>query len=132
MVKNITGQYQKGAVKGSIFSVLVVVTLVVSGFFAVNTLAATTVNVTNLQPSWNAPGGGGVYSVYYGPNDGYNANSPGNVASYLGHEAAPISAGLTIDPTYGIYEDQGLFGFKPGDVPIEIFASQSLTYDFVS
>ena len=93
--------------------------------------------MSNLQPSWDAVGGGGVYSAYYGPNNldangYYLAVSPGATAVYDGREAAPIYAGLTIDPTHGDYEDQGLFGFKPGDVPVSTFASQPLTYDFVN
>ena len=97
----------------------------------------TTILVSNLQPSWDAVGGGGVYSAYYGPNNldangYYLAVSPGATAVYDGREAAPIYAGLTIDPTHGDYEDQGLFGFKPGDVPVSTFASQPLTYDFVN
>ena len=92
---------------------------------------ASTVLVDNLQPSWTAAGGGGVYSAYYGP-PGYGAVSPGTTAVYNGREAAPIYAGVTPDPTSGHYEDQGLLAFKPGDVPISTFATQTLTYDFAN
>jgi hypothetical protein len=87
--------------------------------------------VSNLQPSWTAAGGGGVWSSYEGPPD-YAYVSPGPTSVYLGRQAAPISAGLTIDPTDQIYEDQGLFAFKPGDVAVATFATQPLTYDFVN
>jgi|GEM_PF-6497155 hypothetical protein len=101
--------------------------------------ASSIVDVYNLQPDWGAVGGGGVYSVYYGPNDGYAGDSPGSTAVYLGRAAAPIYAGvnpntLAADPSTpaGVYEDQGLFAFKPGDVPVATFATQPLTYDFVN
>ncbi len=32
-------------------------------------LAASTILVDNLAPSWEAPGGGGVFSAYIGPPD---------------------------------------------------------------
>jgi len=73
-----------------------------------------------------------VYFVYYGPNDKYAGDSPGTTSTYNGKVAAPIYAGVTIDPNNSDYEDQGLFGFKPGDVPVATFASQALTYDFVN
>jgi hypothetical protein len=91
----------------------------------------TTVLVSNLQPDWKAINGGGVWSSYQGPPN-YNYISPGTTASYNGREAAPIYAGVTIDPIHSDYEDQGLFGFKPGDVPVATFATQTLTYDFVN
>ncbi len=95
------------------------------------TVVQNSIRVSNLQPSWTATGGGGVYSVYYGPT-AYAPVSPGSTAVYLGRQAAPIYAGVTPDPTYGDYEDQGLFAFKPGDVPVETFAVQPFTYDFVN
>jgi hypothetical protein len=93
--------------------------------------AATTVPVCNLQPDYTSAGGGGVFSAYYGP-PAYNAVSPGTTAVYTGREAAPIYAGLTIDPTDGVYEDQGLFAFKPGAVPVATFATQPLNWDVLN
>ncbi len=84
--------------------------------------------VTNLQPNYAAPGGGGVYSAYYGPNNGYVAGSPGTTTIYDGREAGIIKAGLTIDPNDHVYEDEGLFGFQLTDT-INNFASQTLSYD---
>ena len=86
--------------------------------------------VVNLQPTYAAPGGGGVYSAYYGPPS-YNAVSPGETAVYDGREAGIIKAGINAD-TNGHYYDQGLIAFKPGDTPIETFATQPFTYDFVN
>jgi Right handed beta helix region len=94
---------------------------------AVASPGVTTVLVDNLQPSWTAPGGGGVYSVYYGPPD-YNPVSPGTTAVYDGREAAPIFAGITIDPSDLIYEDQGLYAFKP-NMTIDQLAASSLSWD---
>jgi hypothetical protein len=90
--------------------------------------AASTVLVDNLQPSWTGvPGGGGVWSSYQGPPD-YNYVSPGTTAVYDGREAAPIFAGLTIDPIDGIYEDQGLYAFKP-NMTIDQLAASALSWD---
>jgi len=83
--------------------------------------------VYNLQPDWTATGGGGVWSAYYGP-PAYGAVSPGTTALYDGSEAGIIKAGLAVDPTSKIYEDEGLFGFKP-TVTINAFAAGTLTYD---
>jgi len=90
--------------------------------------AASTVLVDNLQPTWTAPGGGGVYSAYYGPPD-YLAVSPGTTAVYDGREAGIIKAGLTPDPDDGHYWDEGLLGFKVSNVDVSLFASQALSYD---
>ena len=49
--------------------------------------AGSVVLVDNLQPSWTAPGGGGVYAAYYGPPD-YAAVSPGTTAIYDGRGQA--------------------------------------------
>jgi len=89
--------------------------------------AASTVLVDNLQPSWTAAGGGGVYSAYYGP-PGYPAVSPGTTAVYDGREAAPIMAGITIDPIDGIYEDQCLYAFKP-NMTIDQLAALAISWD---
>jgi hypothetical protein len=113
-----------------LFLALVLVMVMPTAIFA-KSHATITVYVYNLQPSWTAFFGGGVYSVYYGPPD-YSGVSPGSTAVYLGCQAAPIYAGSNIDPTDLIYEDQGLFAFKPGDVPVATFATQPLTYDFVN
>ena len=88
--------------------------------------APATVKIGALQPTWAL----GVYSAYYGPT-AYSAVSPGLTAAYLGREAGLIKAGLTIDPTDGIYEDEGLFAFRPA-VPIDTFAASALTYDVVN
>lgn len=124
------GKFKK-IVGGLLISSLALVSVSVPALAAKPAPAGTTVLVSNLQPSWIAPGGGGVYSAYYGPPD-YNAVSPGTTAVFNGRGAAPIYAGITIDPKANVYEDQGLFGFKPGDVPVATFASQALTYDFVN
>ena len=88
--------------------------------------AGTTVLVDNLQPSWTAPGGGGVFSAYVAsPSYGYA--SPGATAVYDGREAGVIKAGLTANES-GVYDDEGLFGFIPG-VTINAFAADTLTYD---
>jgi Tol biopolymer transport system component len=89
-----------------------------------------TVNVYNLEPSWTASGGGGVYSAYIGPPAyGYDV-SPGTTAVYLGRQAGIIKAGLNMDPD-GHYWDEGLFGFIP-NVTINQFAASALTYDVVN
>jgi hypothetical protein len=93
--------------------------------------AATPVAVCNLQPDFTSAGGGGVFSGYYGP-PAYNAVSPGTTAVYTGRQAAPIYAGLTIDPTDLVYEDQGLFAFKPGNTPVATFAAQPLNWDVLN
>jgi len=91
--------------------------------------AKSTVLVSNLQPSWDAPGGGGVFSAYVGPPD-YGYESPGTTALYLGRQAGIIKAGLAID-TDGHYWDEGLFAFKPA-VTIDQFAASALPYDVVN
>ena len=50
--------------------------------------------VDNLDPSWDAAGGGGVYSAYIAP-PAYDYVSPGTTASYDGRQAGIIKAGLT-------------------------------------
>jgi hypothetical protein len=83
--------------------------------------------VDNLQPSWDAPGGGGVYAAYYGP-PAYSAVSPGTTALYDGREAGIIKAGLLPDLDDGNYWDEGLLGFQVS-VDISSFPSQALSYD---
>ena len=97
---------------------------VVSG---ASTTAAVISLVSILDPSWTAIGGGGVYSAYIGP-PAYDYVSPGSTSVYDGRESGIIKAGLTVDPTSGVYEDEGLFGFKP-TVTINTLASGTLTYD---
>ena len=80
-----------------------------------------------MQPDFAAPGGGGVYSAYYGP-PAYIAVSPGTTAVYAGRQAGIIKAGLTIDPVDLIFEDEGLFAFKPIGT-INTLAALPLTYD---
>jgi hypothetical protein len=87
----------------------------------------TTINVSELLPDWST----GVWASYQGPTS-YDYVSPGSTAMYDGKTAAPIYAGVNIDSTDNQYEDQGLFAFKPGDVPISTFASQPLTYNFIN
>lgn len=89
--------------------------------------ADTVVLIDNLQPSWTAPGGGGVFSAYVGPA-AYGFVSPGSTAMYDGREAGIIKAGLNVDPTSGHYEDEGLFAFKP-NVTIDAFAAGAVQYD---
>jgi hypothetical protein len=117
-----------------IFSILFALVLVLSFSLMTTGLvaaAASTVLVDNLQSSWTAPGGGGVYSAYYGPSsDTAPAVSPGTTAVYLGREAGIIKAGLTVSPD-GHYWDEGLFGFKP-TVTIDVLAAGTLTYDVVN
>ena len=82
--------------------------------------------VYNLQPSWTAPGSGGVFAAYIGP-PAYDYVSPGTTAVYDGREAGIIKAGINVDVD-GHYWDEGLFGFKP-TVTINTFAAGTLTYD---
>jgi len=93
-------------------------------------VTTTTVCVTNLLPAWTGAGGGGVFSAYVGPPT-YPYVSPGVTAAYLGREAGIIKAGLTVDPTSGIYQDEGLFGFIPTGT-INTFAAGTLSYDVVN
>ncbi len=86
------------------------------------------VKVANLQTSWDAPGGGGVYAAYYGP-PGYLPVSPGTTSVYYGVEAGIIKAGITPDPVDGHYWDEGLLGFQVPNVGIGDFASQALSFD---
>jgi hypothetical protein len=86
----------------------------------------TVVLVDTLQPSWTAPGGGGVYSTYVTP-PAYDYVSPGTTALYDGREAGIIKAGLTAKDD-GHYDDEGLFGFKP-DLTIDAFAAGAVSYD---
>ena len=93
--------------------------------------ATLTVNVYNLQPSWTAVGGGGVWSSYQGPSV-YDFISPGSTSLYDGLQAGSIYAGVNYDATDKVYEDQGLFAFRPGNTPISVFASQPFTYEFIN
>lgn len=100
------------------------------------TAQAQTVYVYNLQATWGVPGdgGGGVYSAYVGP-PAYGYVSPGSTAVYSGRSAGIIKAGLTVDPTSGVYEDEGLFAFRPSEltaITINSFAASPLTYDVVN
>ena len=91
--------------------------------------ASSTVYVSNLQPSWTAVNGGGVYSAYIGP-PAYDYVSPGSTAIYLGRQSGIIKAGLNVDAD-GHYWDEGLFGFQP-DVTVNEFAANTLSYDVVN
>lgn len=88
--------------------------------------AETVVNVNNLQPDYDAIGGGGVYSAYYGP-PAHDPVSPGATALFDGREAGIIKAGqgTNLGPSDW---DEGLFGFKP-TVTINDFAAGNLAYD---
>jgi hypothetical protein len=90
--------------------------------------ASTTVYIDNLQPSWDALGGGGVFSAYIGPA-AYTYASPGSTALYDGREAGIIKAGINPDPDDGQYWDEGLLAFKVPNIDLTIFAGQVLTYD---
>jgi hypothetical protein len=109
------------------FLVFTAFSFIVGGFFVGVANAATTINISNLQPSWTATYGGEVYSAYVGPS-AYDYVSPGITAIYDGREAGIIKAGLTVDSGSGVFEDEGLFGFKP-TVTIDVFANGILTYD---
>ena len=87
---------------------------------------AETIPVYVLEPSWTAPGGGGVWASY-NPDDG-PYESPGETAIYDGKGAGIIKAGITPN-TDGDYYDQGLLGFKLNNVPLADFAAGGLTYD---
>jgi hypothetical protein len=95
----------------------------------------TSVCVTNLDPSWTATGGGGVYSAYIGPPpdlaSGHTYYDPGDTAVYLGREAGIIKAGLNVD-TDGNYWDEGLFGFRDNLGTINTLAAGTLSYDVVN
>ncbi len=99
-------------------------TILLAVFTVIPARAETLVSVSNLQPDYGAIGGGGVYSAYYGPLNGYVAVSPGTTAMYDGREAGIIKAGFNTSPA----DDEGLFGFKPS-VTINDFAAETLTYD---
>ena len=82
--------------------------------------------VESLQPSWTAPGGGGVFSAYIPTADTYV--SPGTTALYAGREAGIIKAGFKVSPDPW---DEGLFGFIP-TVTIDVFAAGTVSYDVVN
>jgi hypothetical protein len=112
----------------SVFSVLVgllFVGLVIMG--SVGATPVVNVLVDNLQPSWTAAGGGGVYALYAGP-PAHDWVSPGATAVYDGREAGIIKAGFGFYPGTIDNWDEGLFGFKP-TVTIDQFASLPLTFD---
>lgn len=93
---------------------------------SVSNLDHFTVFIVVLEPSWTAPGAGGVFSAYIGPTK-YSYVSPGNTAIYDGREAGIIKAGISIDAD-GHYWDEGLFGFMP-DMTINTFAGGPINYD---
>jgi hypothetical protein len=92
----------------------------------IGAVSAETIFVSNLDPSWTAVGGGGVWSSYSDPPS-YTMVSPGITEVYDGREAGIIKAGLELDPD-GHYWDDGIFGFKP-TVTIDDLAAGDLTYD---
>ncbi len=85
-----------------------------------------TAYIDNLQPSWTAIGGGGVFSAYIGPPS-YGYVSPGATALYSGREAGIIRAGYVTATPW----DEGLFAFRP-TVTIDAFAAGPVTYDVVN
>jgi hypothetical protein len=105
---------------------LVLVGLLAAPVMAAKAPASTTVYVYNLQPSWTAKFGGGVFSAYVGP-PAYNYVSPGATALYDGRQAGIIYAGVNVD-TDTHYYDQGLFAFIP-NITIDQLAAGALTYD---
>lgn len=86
-----------------------------------------TVSVNNLQPSYTATGGGGVYSGYSGPDNNYVPISPGSTAVYDTRQAGIIKAGQGTDPGAGNWDD-GIFAVIP-NVTINALAAGALTYD---
>ena len=81
--------------------------------------------ISNLQPSWTAPGSEGVFSAYVAPPD-YGYVSPGITDIYDGREAGIIKAGLTpYEDDH--YDDEGLFGFAPM-MTIDVFAANPLSF----
>jgi len=93
--------------------------------------ATSTVLVDKLDPSWGAPGGGGVFSAYIGPPD-YGYVSPGATAVYDGREAGIIKAGLVEPPGNITTWDEGLFGFRDNLSTIDALAAGALSYDVVN
>ncbi len=117
----------------TIFKALCIITILglALGLSPIKPVAAeSVVPVYVLDPSWDAAGGGGVFSAYVGPAD-YDYVSPGSIAYYSGREAGIIKAGLAVDPTSGHFEDEGIFGFKP-TVTIDVFAAGSVNYDVIT
>lgn len=88
--------------------------------------AASTVYIDNLSPSWDAPGGGGVFSAYIAPPS-YGYVSPGTTSIYNGREAGIIQAGIT-PTTDGHYDDEGLFALRP-NTTINTFAAGPVSFD---
>lgn len=108
--------------KGLLISFLIVIALLFAALPAGKVEAESTVPVYILEPSWTAPGGGGVFSAYIPSAGGYF--SPGLTAVYDGREAGIIKAGLE---GVGLW-DQGLYGFIP-NVTIDFLAARTLSYD---
>ena len=91
--------------------------------------AGSIVYIDNLQPSWTAPGGGGVFSAYVSTVDAEYV-SPGTTSTYDGREAGVIKAGITLNAA-GHYDDDGVFAFKP-EMTIDAFAALPVNYDVVN
>jgi hypothetical protein len=105
-------------------------TILLTFFAAVPARADSSVFVYTLEPSWDAIGGGGIYSAYYGPPD-YLAVSPGTTTVYNGRSAGLIKAGFGPFPGNIDNWDEGLFAFQP-NIRIDKFADKDLTYDVVN
>jgi hypothetical protein len=113
---------------GKVFILLLVVGLLFAAAPTGQALAQTptTIEVGVLEPSWDAVGGGGVWSQYLGPNASDVAVSPGVTAIYTGREAGIIKAGQAL----GTYWDEGLFAFKPSTTINNLMTS--LSYDVIT
>lgn len=98
-------------------ALLLIICLVIASFPVSQAKAVgPVVYIDNLQPSWTAPGGGGVWSQYLGPDESSTEVSPGVTALIEGREAGVIKAGQAL----GVYWDEGLFAFKPNSTINEL------------
>ena len=89
--------------------------------------ADSVVPVTVLDPSWTAAGGGGVYSMYLGPDESSSPESPGVTTYYAGRESGIIKAGQAL----GEYWDEGLFAFIP-NISINALAAGPFNFDVIT
>jgi hypothetical protein len=114
--------------KKKLLALAIVMAIIAALIVPMAVSASSTVNVYNLQPAWDAVGGGGVYSAYYaGPPNTNPAVSPGSTAIFDNRPAGIIKAGFGPYPGDITNWDQGLFGFIP-NVTINAFAADPLTY----
>jgi hypothetical protein len=108
---------------------LLLITCVVIASFPVSQAKAVgpIIYIDNLQPTWTAPGGGGVWSQYLGPDESSTPVSPGVTALIEGREAGVIKAGQAL----GVYWDEGLFAFKP-EMTINELAVGPFEFDVIT